>query len=145
MRETAASGLEAAGLYRTVGIPVVEGLAGFHRVAYDPAVVLLLPVRFDLWQIGGSHAQRDVVNWTLTEAAVRAGQRDVALSLAHERLGIRPRNAPNRRFLRHTTAICLAMRFCRKGMFWSEVAKTSIPAFAARSSKSPFNSPAQPI
>ena len=64
MRETAASGLEAAGLYRTVGIPVVEGLAGFHRVAYDPAVVLLLPVRFDLWQIGGSHAQRDLLNWT---------------------------------------------------------------------------------
>ena len=31
MRETAASGLEAAGLYRTVGIPVVEGLAAFHR------------------------------------------------------------------------------------------------------------------
>ena len=55
---------------------------------------------YDLWQIGGSYAQRDVVNWTLTEAAVRAGQRDVALSLAHERLGHRPRSAPNRRFLR---------------------------------------------
>ena len=79
MRETAASTVEAAGLYRTVGIPVVEGLAAFHRGAYAEAVELLLPVRFDLWQIGGSHAQRDVVDWTLTEAAVRAGQRDVAL------------------------------------------------------------------
>jgi hypothetical protein len=48
---------------------------------------LSLPVRFDLWQIGGSHAQRDVVDWTLTEAAVR------------------PRSAPNRRFLRHAEAI----------------------------------------
>ena len=86
MRQTAASGVEAAGLYRTVGIPVVEGLAAFHRGAYDQAVELLLPVRVDLWQIGGSHAQRDVVDWTLAEAAVRAGQRDVALSLAHERL-----------------------------------------------------------
>jgi hypothetical protein len=66
---------------------------------------LLLPVRFDLWQIGGSHAQRDVVDWTLTEAAVRAGQRDVALSLAHERLAPRPRSAPNRRFLRQADAI----------------------------------------
>ena len=94
MRETAVSGVEAAGLYRTVGIPVVEGLAAFHRGAYAEAVALLLPVRFDLWQIGGSHAQRDVVDWTLTEAAVRAGQRDVALSLAHERLGTRPRAAP---------------------------------------------------
>ena len=105
MRETAASGVEAAGLYRTVGIPIVEGLAAFHRGAYAEAVDLLLPVRFDLWQIGGSHAQRDVVDWTLTEAAMRAGQRDVALSLAHERLGTRSRSAPNRRFLRHAEAI----------------------------------------
>ena len=99
MRQTAASGAEAADLYRTVGIPVVEALAEFHRGAYGKAVELLLQARFDLWQIGGSHAQRDVVNWTLTEAAIRAGQRDIALSLAHERLGTRPRSAPNRRFL----------------------------------------------
>ena len=105
MCETAANGVEAAGLYRTVGIPVVEGLAAFHRGAYAQAVELLLPVRFDLWQIGGSHAQRDVVDWTLTEAAIRAGQRDVALSLAHERLATRPRSAPNRRFLRHAEEI----------------------------------------
>ena len=105
MRETAASGVEAAGLYRTVGIPVVEALAAFHRGAYAEAVELLLPVRFDLWQIGGSHAQRDVVDWTLTEAAVRAGHRDIALSLAHERLATRPRSAPNRRFLRHAEAL----------------------------------------
>src|SRR5262249_12951962 len=101
MRETAASGVEAAGLYRIVGIPAVEGLAAFHRGAWAEAVELLLPIRFDLWQIGGSHAQRDVVNWTLTVAAVRASQRDIALSLAYERLAARPRSAPNRRFLRH--------------------------------------------
>ena len=105
MCETAASSVEAAGLYRTVGIPIVEALAAYHRGAYAEAVELLLPVRFDLWQIGGSHAQRDVVAWTLTEAAVRSGQRDIALSLAHERLATRPRSAPNRRFLRHADAI----------------------------------------
>src|SRR5437763_14361770 len=105
MRDTAASGLEAAGLYRAVGIPIVEGLMAFHRRAYAEVIELLLPVRFDLWQIGGSHAQRDVVDWTLTEAAVRAGQRDVALSLAHQRLATRPRSAPNRRFLRQAEAI----------------------------------------
>jgi tetratricopeptide (TPR) repeat protein len=105
MRETAASDAEAAGLYRTVGIPIVEALSAFHRGAYEAAVALLLRTRVDLWQIGGSHAQRDVIDWTLTEAAVRAGQRDVALSLAHERLGSRPRSAPNRRFLRHAGEI----------------------------------------
>jgi hypothetical protein len=45
---------------------------------------------FDLWQIGGSYAQRDVVDWTLTEAAVRAGRPDIALSL----VATRPRSAP---------------------------------------------------
>jgi tetratricopeptide (TPR) repeat protein len=105
MRDTAASGLEAAALYRAVGIPVVEALAAFHRGAYAESVELLLPVGVDLWQIGGSHAQRDIVDWTLTEAALRAGQRDVALSLAYERLATRPRSAPNRRFLRNAEAI----------------------------------------
>jgi tetratricopeptide (TPR) repeat protein len=105
MRETAASNTEAAGLYRAVGVPIVEGLAAFHRGAYAEAVELLLPVRVDLRQIGGSYAQRDVVDWTLTEAAVRAGQREIALSLAYERLAGRARSAPNRRFLRHAKDI----------------------------------------
>ncbi len=105
MRATAAGDREAAGLYRTVGVPVVEGLAAFHRSAYAEAVEKLLPVRVDLWQIGGSYAQRDVIGWTLTEAAVRAGQRDVALSLAYERLGARARSAPNQRFLRQAEAL----------------------------------------
>ncbi|HEX3954586.1 MAG TPA: tetratricopeptide repeat protein [Stellaceae bacterium] len=105
MRATAAGDSEAAGLYRSVGIPIVEGFTAFHHSKYDEAVELLLQGRFDLWQIGGSHAQRDVVNWTLTEAAIRAGQRDIALSLAHERLGMRPRSAPNRRFLRYAEGL----------------------------------------
>ena len=105
MRETAAGGLDAAGLYRTVGVPVVEGLAAFHRGAYAEAVERLLPVRVELWQIGGSHAQRDVVDWTLTEAALRANQRDIALALAHERLAGRPGSAPNRGFLRRAEAV----------------------------------------
>jgi tetratricopeptide (TPR) repeat protein len=105
MRETAGSDAEAAGLYRRVGIPVVEALTAFHRGAYDQAITLLLQTRWDLWQIGGSHAQRDVIDWTLAEAAVRGGQRDVALSLAHERLASRPRSAPNRRFLRYAEDI----------------------------------------
>ena len=105
MRETASSGAEGASCYREVGIPLVEGLMAFHRGAYDQAVALLQPVRFDLWRIGGSHAQRDIVDWTLTEAAVRGGLRDVALSLAHERLGTRPRSAVNQNFLRRAKQI----------------------------------------
>jgi tetratricopeptide (TPR) repeat protein len=74
MRATAASDAEAAGLYRTVGIPVVEGLAAFHRGLYAEAVERLLPVRYDLWQIGGSHAQRDA---RLRDETIRPGARPV--------------------------------------------------------------------
>ena len=105
MRATAASHDEAAPLYRSVGIPVVEGLRAFHRGHYADAVDKLLPVRFDLFGIGGSHAQRDVIVWTLNEAATRAGQRDVALALAYERTALRPRSIPNHRFLRQAMAL----------------------------------------
>jgi tetratricopeptide (TPR) repeat protein len=105
MRGTAASKAEAAHLYRTVGVPIVEGLAAFHRGDYADAVERLLPARVELWRIGGSYAQRDVMDWTVTEAAARAGMRDVALALAHERLASRPRSRPNRRFLEQAQAL----------------------------------------
>ena len=105
MRDTAASDVEAAPLYRDVGIPLVEGLMAFHRGAFEQTVALLQPVRFDLWRIGGSHAQRDIIDWTMTEAALRAGQRDVSLAMAYERLGTRPRSAVNRDFLRRAERI----------------------------------------
>jgi hypothetical protein len=105
MRETAADGTELGAIYRDIGLPVVAGLTAFHKGAYTQAVDHLLPARFDLWKMGGSNAQRDVIDWTLAEAAVRAGQRDIALSLAHERLASRPESVPNRRFLQEAITI----------------------------------------
>ena len=57
-------------------------------------------LRSSLWRIGGSHAQRDVFDWTVTEAAVRGELRDVGVSLANERLTLRPGSHINQRFLR---------------------------------------------
>jgi tetratricopeptide (TPR) repeat protein len=105
MRETAARGTEQGSCYRDVGIPVVEGLFAFHRGDYTQAVALLQPVRYSVWRIGGSHAQRDIVDWTLTEASLRAGMRDVALSLAYERLDARPRSVVNRNFQRRAKQV----------------------------------------
>ena len=105
MRRTAAEGTESAPIYRDIGLPVVQGLAAFHRRDYAQAVEHLLPARYDLWKMGGSFAQRDVIDWTLTEAATRAGLRDVALSLAHERLEARPQSAPGLRLLQQAEAI----------------------------------------
>ena len=99
MFETATAGTEQAPTWLDVGLPVVDGLHAFTRGAYAKAVDHLLPARFNLARMGGSHAQRDLVDWTLTEAALRAGLRDVAVALANERLALRPASVPNRRFL----------------------------------------------
>lgn len=55
--------------------------------------------------MGGSHAQLDIIGWTLTEGAIRAGLRDVAVALANERLSLRPKSAPTRRLAALAEAI----------------------------------------
>ena len=107
MGETANGTGENAEIYGRIGLPVVEALTAFSDGRYAEAVEALLLVRPYLWRMGGSHAQRDVIEWTLAEAAGRAGRgmRDVAISLANERLGQRPDSKPNQHFLRQAQAI----------------------------------------
>ena len=98
MKRSAAAGGELVPAYRDVAIPVAEAMACFVDGDYAGAMEGLLPVEASLWRMGGSIAQRDLVDWTLTEAAIRAGSRSVALSLANERLALRPRSVVNRHF-----------------------------------------------
>ena len=105
MRETAAGNDEAATIYRLAGMPLAEGFSQFHRGAYAQAAETLFAARFGTRLIGGSHAQRDIADWTLTEAALRGGQRDMAVALAYERLALRPRSEVNRAFLRRAEGI----------------------------------------
>ncbi len=105
MRRTAADHSESAPVYRDVGLPVVLGLAAYQRGNPAQAVEHLLGVRPELARMGGSKAQRDVIDWTLNDAAARAGLRDVAVALANERLALRPQSAPNRQFLANAEAI----------------------------------------
>lgn len=60
---------------RTVGAPVVEAMAAHRQGDYNRVVDLMWPVRRDLHQIGGSHAQRDVFFQILIDAAMRAGRK----------------------------------------------------------------------
>lgn len=96
---------DAARWIRTVGQPLNRGFVAFARGQYVEAVEALHPVRFIANQFGGSHAQRDVIDWTLTEAAVRAGMREVAQALAHERVALKPHSPVNRDFLRRARAL----------------------------------------
>ncbi len=71
---------------REVGLPLARGLAAFGRGDHAGAVAHILPVRGIANRFGGSHAQRDVLSWTLCEAAVRTGDRAMAEAMVAERL-----------------------------------------------------------
>ncbi|MFI6503324.1 tetratricopeptide repeat protein [Nonomuraea typhae] len=73
-----------------VGLPVCRAVVAYGRGAFDEVVDLLYPIRHRINEFGGSHAQRDAVQKTLLEAALRGGRRDVARVLLSERIGVRP-------------------------------------------------------
>ena len=57
-----------------LGIPLVKAMAAHRKHEYDKVIELLWPIRRSLYQIGGSHAQRDVFYQVLTHAAMHANQ-----------------------------------------------------------------------
>ena len=72
-----------------VGLPVCRSLVHFGRGSYERVLDELLPIRTRVHEFGGSHAQRDAVERTLLEAAIRAGRTDLARALVSERLAVR--------------------------------------------------------
>lgn len=85
-------------------VPLIEGFAAFWQGDYARSAELLHGARFIANAFGGSHAQRDIIDWTLIEATLRGGLRDVARALAHERLALKPHSPINRAFLRRARA-----------------------------------------
>lgn len=55
-------------------------------------------MRAEVWRIGGRHAQCDIVDWILTVAPLRGGQKPRPQGLAYEQLASRPASLINRRF-----------------------------------------------
>jgi hypothetical protein len=75
-----------------VGLPVCRSLLHFGHGRYQQVLHELLPIRTRVHEFGGSHAQRDAVERTLLEAAIRASRTDLALALVSERLSVRECN-----------------------------------------------------
>jgi hypothetical protein len=73
-----------------VGRRLIDGVLAFAAQDYEAAIETILPVRYDATRIGGSHAQRDVIDLTLITAAERAGEWRLARALRAERLALRP-------------------------------------------------------
>ena len=75
---------------RHVGRPVTRALIDFQRENHTAAARELRRVRNGAARFGGSHAQRDLLDLTLLEAARRAGDTQLCAALAAERLAARP-------------------------------------------------------
>jgi hypothetical protein len=78
---------------REVGLATTQAIRAFGEGRYADTVALLRPVRSQAHRFGGSHAQRDVLDQTLIEAARRAGQTTLWQALRNERASAAAGNA----------------------------------------------------
>jgi hypothetical protein len=88
-----------AAFTREVGHPVALAIKAFGERRYGETVRLLRGVRNIANRFGGSHAQRDVLDLTLIEAALRSGQHGLASALAAERAAMKPSSPLSRLFV----------------------------------------------
>lgn len=75
---------------REVGLPLMRGLLAYAHGDADNAVAALHAARAQAHRLGGSHAQRDLVDQTLLAAASRASHRHVGRALFNERCMAKP-------------------------------------------------------
>lgn len=102
-RSAGSSRVETAKWAQQFGLPLIEGFSAFWQGNYDDALQVLHGARYIANAFGGSHAQRDVIDWTLAETAIRSDRRDAAEAIANERLAIKPHSPINRSFLKRAT------------------------------------------
>jgi tetratricopeptide (TPR) repeat protein len=77
------------------GRALLDGFGAFAAGRYGEALDQLIDIRDAASAVGGSHAQRDVIDLTLLAAAARAGDRGLARALAGERTARKPSAAPS--------------------------------------------------
>lgn len=73
-----------------VAVPLVEGLHAFARGDHAVAVERMAPIQARIFEVGGSHAQREIFHDTFLAATLRAGRDDLAAPLLEQRLAKRP-------------------------------------------------------
>ncbi|MEZ5906247.1 MAG: FCD domain-containing protein [Geminicoccaceae bacterium] len=108
--------LEAASLRRgdnalfsaEVGLRLARAIVAFGRGEHRKAAALIRPVRGIAHRFGGSHAQRDVIDLTLIEAALRSGEEALARGLIAERAARRHESPLTRLFMARSRVGALA-------------------------------------
>ncbi|MEM6903456.1 MAG: tetratricopeptide repeat protein, partial [Pseudomonadota bacterium] len=88
--DTAANDAGDSGVVaRKAAYKTAMGLLAFKQGDYKSAIDAFVRANPELYRLGGSHAQRDVFKWVMTEAALKAGRGEVARELIKERTGLR--------------------------------------------------------
>ncbi len=98
LTETARKQSDNAMMSRDVGLPLARALLAFEHGKYAATIDLLRPLRNIAQRFGGSHAQRDLIDLTLIEAARRAGETSLVRTLANERLALKPKSPLAQRY-----------------------------------------------
>ena len=70
--------------YWAAGIPAAEAAIAHRKGEYQRVADLLMPVRHQLWQMGGSHAQRDLFFLLLADAVKKLGRTDLLAIVLHD-------------------------------------------------------------
>ena len=108
LRETQRAALAGEGdnpaFTAEVGEAATRAVQAFVTGDSATVVALLRPIRSRAHRFGGSHAQRDLLDLTLIEAALRSGDRPLAAALAAERAAMRPASPLARRFVARAAA-----------------------------------------
>lgn len=80
---------------RHVGLPICEAILAFGKGEYEWSAKLLYGVRGRANEFGGSAAQRDVLDRTLMEAALRGNVEGLAMAMSSERVHVKPMSPYN--------------------------------------------------
>jgi len=89
-RAEATGGSWNRGVMRELGAPLLQGLVAFGQGRFDAVTEALAPLAANSARLGGSHAQRDVIQQTLLAAGVRGHDRSVARALLAQRAHAKP-------------------------------------------------------
>lgn len=104
MREAAIAPTDNGVFTREVGLPAAEAVRALAQDEAQRALDLLRPIRSGAHRFGGSHAQRDLLDLTLIDAAQRAGDDALSAALAAERAAMRPHSPLARRLVQRCAA-----------------------------------------
>jgi hypothetical protein len=96
------------GTFLTVGRPLTQAIMAFGEGNYAETVRLLRPIRNIANRFGGSHAQRDIIDLTMIEAALRSRQHALAAALTAERMDLRPKSPLTQSFFERSVELAKA-------------------------------------